>query len=64
MDDPNTIYFVLRDGIFGADAKAWVAALDMDRSKVLWYKHIKAIPSNENDAETDPYNIFCNFHSY
>ncbi|CAO2197504.1 unnamed protein product [Urochloa humidicola] len=58
MDDPNIIYFVLADGhTFGAGAKAWVVALSIDSSKVLWYKHIKATPSDE-DAETIPYNIF------
>ncbi|KAF8720088.1 hypothetical protein HU200_024866 [Digitaria exilis] len=58
MDDPNVIYFVLRDGHkFGAGAKAWMVALGMDRSKVLWYKLIKA--SDDENAETNPYNIFC-----
>ncbi|CAO2166505.1 unnamed protein product [Urochloa humidicola] len=58
MDDPNIIYFVLADGhTFGVGAKAWVVALSIDSSKVLWYKHIKATLSDE-DAETIPYNIF------
>ncbi|CAL4947299.1 unnamed protein product [Urochloa decumbens] len=60
MDDPNIIYFVLSEGhTLGAGAKAWVVALNIDSSKVLWYKDFKATPSDE-DAETTPYNMFCN----
>ncbi|CAD6334151.1 unnamed protein product [Miscanthus lutarioriparius] len=55
MDDPNTIYFVLKER---HTVSAWVVALDVDSSKVLWYKDIQATPSDE-DAETAPSNIFC-----
>jgi len=48
MDDPNIIYFVLKESHIVSSAKAWVVALNIDSSKVLWYKDIKAIPSDED----------------
>jgi len=48
MDDPNIIYFVLKERRTVSSAKAWVVALNIDSSMVLWYKDIKAIPSDED----------------
>lgn len=59
MDDPNIMYFVLKERCGFASAKAWVVALNIAISKVLWYKDIKAIPFSTEDSEI-PGNIFCN----
>jgi hypothetical protein len=56
MDDPNIIYFVLKERRTVSSAKAWVVALNIDSSKVLWYNDVKAIPSDE-DTEMAPGNI-------
>jgi hypothetical protein len=49
MDDPNIIYFVLKERRTVSSAKAWVVALNIDSSKVLWYNDTKAIPSDEDN---------------
>ena len=61
MDDPNIIYFVLKESHIVSSAKAWVVALNIDSSKVLWYKGFKTTPSDEDgDTEMAPGNIFSN----
>ncbi|KAK3135815.1 hypothetical protein QOZ80_5BG0423740 [Eleusine coracana subsp. coracana] len=54
MDDPSIICFVL---FMGDGTKATVVALDTGKEKVLWYRDIRAIPSDE-DLEMSSYNIF------
>ncbi|KAK3139016.1 hypothetical protein QOZ80_5AG0376570 [Eleusine coracana subsp. coracana] len=54
MDDPSIICFVL---FMGDGTKATVLALHTDKEKVLWYRDIRAIPSDE-DLEMSSYNIF------
>ncbi|RCV17323.1 hypothetical protein SETIT_3G211000v2 [Setaria italica] len=59
VDNPNIIYFVLRERkTLDAGAKTCVVTLDMVNKKVLSYKDIKAIP--EEDPVMASYNIFLN----
>ncbi|KAL6620770.1 hypothetical protein ACP70R_035909 [Stipagrostis hirtigluma subsp. patula] len=57
MDNPNIIYFVLKEK-HPLAAKTWVVTLDMNSELVVSYKSIKGVP--REGALMASHNIYCN----